>query len=335
MKKLVLHIGVKKTGSTTLQQFLSKNRPNLREQNAVYLRSPGKIVGGKFFELFQAREPDRTKVDNFTAAFRREILGCEDTGVRVAIASDEALCEMRRDSAVALQQFLSSFFKEVEIVVYLRRQDEAMASHYSTSLRGGGTRLVPLPEEPDLKLKTLHYEQMLEVWASAFGESWVRPRLYDRKELIDGDLLRDFLTVCGLNPNGNFNHIDNANTELSKDVQLFMGMLNKHIPARINGKPNPARGPLFHMFDDFPDTGKGMKPTRGEAEAFYQNFREINENVRRRWFKGREKLFDEDFSKYPEKRSDVLTPERAVEIAAFMWSKLQRRGSGDDDESEG
>jgi len=36
-----LHIGTEKTGTTTIQNFLSKNRPGLEQQGILYPQSPG------------------------------------------------------------------------------------------------------------------------------------------------------------------------------------------------------------------------------------------------------------------------------------------------------
>src|ERR1700690_4476721 len=36
-----LHIGTEKTGTTSIQNFLSKNRPRLKKQGIIYPRSPG------------------------------------------------------------------------------------------------------------------------------------------------------------------------------------------------------------------------------------------------------------------------------------------------------
>lgn len=41
MKTFTLHIGTEKTGTTTLQSFLSKNRDALSKQGIIYPKSPG------------------------------------------------------------------------------------------------------------------------------------------------------------------------------------------------------------------------------------------------------------------------------------------------------
>ena len=72
----------------------------------------------------------------------------------------------------------------------------------------------------------------------------------------------------------------------------------------IGGLPiDEVRGPLAARLAKLLP-GRGARPSRGEAEAFYAMYRPSNEALRQRHLPGRARLFDEDFSAYP----DVADP---------------------------
>ncbi|WP_422033518.1 hypothetical protein [Reyranella sp.] len=324
MKRLALHIGVKKTGTTTLQKFLEVNRRALLEKGFVYLLTPGARWSSKLAGLAKTHRDPNAVPDDFLQRLAAEVRAEAQQGRSCAIASFEGLVDLGPRDIECLFDSLSTLFEEISVHVYLRRQDLAVMSHYSTALRGGGTRATMLPATPDLKNPALNYEVLLDRWAAAVGESRIHPRIFQTEDLTNGDLLEDFLCVLGISPD----HLvrpSNVNVALSDEAKLFLRTFNKHVPARVGDKPNPLRGPVFHLLDKY-DGPRKMSPSRGQAIKFYEPFRASNQQVAKRWFPGRTVLFREDFAEYPENEvHGELTAEGAIRIASHLWQSLMRQ----------
>ena len=89
--------------------------------------------------------------------------------------------------------------QEVEIVVYLRRQDLFMESRYVQSVKSGLT--ITFAEY--LKLhggNHLDWHHLVTAYAGAFGKNNVIVRVYDRQELKERDIVADFLDIVAAPP---------------------------------------------------------------------------------------------------------------------------------------
>ena len=61
---------------------------------------------------------------------------------------------------------------------------------------------------------------------------------------------------------------------------------------------------------------------RGKGRNFVKNFSESNEPLRPKLFPERKKLFDVDFSIFPEKQFSDTDPSFAFKIFSEIWSKI-------------
>ena len=269
------------------------------------------------------KDPTSVPVD-FLKRLKRELDEEAERGVSCAIASYEGLVDLSREDIEFLFEKLGGLFEDISIHLYLRRQDLVVMSHYSTALRGGGTRRTLLQAVPDTKDPALNYELLLDSWASILGQARIHPRVFQPEDMNNGDLIEDFLNVLGTDSEGLIRP-PNVNVALSDDAKLFLRSFNKYVPARVDGKPNPLRGPVFHLLDDL-NGPREMRPSREQALKFYEPFRESNSRVLARWFPARASLFDEDFSEYPEAEiKRELTAEAAVRVAAHLWQSLMKQ----------
>jgi hypothetical protein len=212
MRRAIIHIGTKKTGSTSIQGFLARQRRHLAAQGACYPRSPGPIVHVKLHGLLARRRSaakpgldaesvDSSKLSDFPRAFAREMQNLPPTVDRV-ILSEERLSLLRLEDEIAeLKALLQPHFDEFTIVVYLRSQASYMASRYSEQLRlcsfEGPDHIVSTPE----RLWPYDYRALTDRWAAVFGATAVTPRIYERTGGKNFDSVADFLGVCGLSLN--------------------------------------------------------------------------------------------------------------------------------------
>jgi hypothetical protein len=315
--KVILHIGVGKTGTSTIQSFLRLNRHALAAQGFDY---PGFLVRGQGRHLplsaYVAEDADRTRSrimlripEDDVPAFRAEleqefqahVEDCRARGLHTCILSDEGLSGLDQKSClVRLKHLLERVFVSVEVILYLRRQDQLFVSRRSQRLKEGRMNLKALR-----KRRFFDFEPILDRWADVFGEDRVKPRIYERSSFPDGDVVPDFLAACGIDPMQEFERPGWRNPSLSPRAEIFLQhffrLREAQAPKNPGGwekRPSVVR----YAMQLFPGSGSSLP--RKAAQAFYADYEESNEAVRARWFPERETLFEEDFSSYPEQRLD-------------------------------
>ena len=156
------------------------------------------------------------------------------------------------------------------------------------------------------------------------GEDNIDVRIFDRAELLDGDIGADFFShVLGFDV-ADFETVANKNESLSVEGQLFLLALNEHLPRFDGDQLSERRGNIARLIGEA-ESGKGMRPTETAAREFYAQYAGSNEQVRAKWFPERETLFDEDFSKYPASEAEYeLSQEDAFRIFADLWAARQK-----------
>lgn len=332
-KRCVLHIGTEKTGTKMIQGFLARNRSALAKEGVFYPRSTGEH-GGSQWEFVACVQnlplvPDMSMAlgirspadqaacrDRLTKSLNKEFRRAKAD--RLLISSEHCHSRLKTVEEISrLKALLETWADSFEVVMYLRRQDQVSVSHYSTVVKTGHTEVDPLSYRPYY----YDYDQIYDNWSSVFGAESVRVRLFHRAELIGGDLLEDFCSICGLDPSGK-EMPSRANQSLNQAGVDFILEVNRQLPRIVNGKRNEVRNRLAN-FIARQCRGKADLCSRDEATAFYQQFREANERLRKKVFPDRAApLFDEDFSDYPE-HLEERPPDysEAVRLAISIWKE--------------
>jgi hypothetical protein len=241
MKRLFIHIGTEKTGTTTLQHFLAKNEGNLRHNQFSFLCDPGKSY---FFESQDGKMVGHFPVAACFSTTCPEYLPENRYLPRETLFSD-LLGDMRRaDSAIILSaehfssrirdardlEYLRDSFAEfdVSIVIYVRPQYEMLTSSYNTGVITG--RRAPFSYDANIQANPYfnHYETV-KLWSSVFGRNKIIVKNFNA--LLDGDIRKDFLSLIGIENYRNFDFDGNRNLSLNaKHVELIR-KANDHLPV--------------------------------------------------------------------------------------------------------
>lgn len=193
-QRLYLHIGMGKTGTTAIQQWLCAHADFLASQGIAYpeqgrvscahhLISPH--VPEYLQSVWQFLEvedwaPALTALDQPTLLMSSELIAWAGPG-------------QVSDFCTRLQRWF-----DLRVVVYLRRQDELLMAGYNQRVKAG-VQFRPLAEILARRLEQLDYEAILAPWVAAVGERHLTLRPYERGQLEGGDVRRDFLIrVLGL-----------------------------------------------------------------------------------------------------------------------------------------
>jgi hypothetical protein len=204
-----LHIGSGKTGTSSIQHFLHRNRGRLAELGHLHPQTPG-LTRHTRLGLFI--KPDDDLVDTprwrreqfpspeaFRGAFRRRLFReIDQSGLPRVLFSDEALYGSPDRSLRRLSRFADKIADSLRLVVYLRRQDDHLVSRYQQVVKAGETRrLAERTQGLDLS-KTYDYYTRLHTWERLLRPAEFVVRRYERDRFVDGSLFQDFLDAVGI-----------------------------------------------------------------------------------------------------------------------------------------
>jgi hypothetical protein len=338
--KAVLHIGIEKTGTTAIQAFLTDNRKALLDCGYAYLESAGLPSNRKLasycmdFDRHDDHhemlgiidaEPRKQWNQAFLNDFNTEIENLPSNVQCVVISCEQLHSRLVKESEIVrAKEALSQHFDDIEVIVYLRRQDQLATSLYSTALKCGHSFDTILPGVT-AEDHYYNFQLLLSQWSHVFGADKMTVRLFDRSEMLNNDLLSDFFQSCDITdiPLSEMKQPGRQNESLEPKAQRFLHEANKQIPMMIDGKFNPLRARLTqHLEQQF--SGKPRLPLRQEAEEFCGKFLTSNQAVAQQWF-DRENLFTGDFSNYPDNRNDEqFSFEEGVQISSSLLNSMMK-----------
>jgi hypothetical protein len=210
---IVVHAGLHKTGTTSIQMFLHRNRAALRERGVDFytgLFQPNNHVelhaaAMRFERASGFKQRSGLTVDdafraNVGARVRQYI---SQSPCRCIVFSNEGLSLLRYpDEMDQLRQMVPS--GRIEIVLYLRSAKDFVKS-YSLQLRKNPLTLPNTIEkdsfaylEPDSWL--LDFEARVNSFRDAFGAENVTVVDYDREVQLHGNVMPSFLRIIGIEP---------------------------------------------------------------------------------------------------------------------------------------
>ena len=298
MRRLFLHIGAHKTGTTALQQSLHHNRPALLARGIDFVSAPTEAHLHTYLgpDGFGRLLPDGFSVTNPEGLAGRLALAQADT---VVTSSENFSFFWQKSAIAALAQLLYRQFDEVRIVSYIRRQDRHAASHHREGARPDrdmegelwGHATTALPAHNPAQGWYLDYDRRLGMWADVFGDTNMIFRVYDRNTLQNNDIFADFLSSVGL---------ERADLVSVGDNNVSLGALQARVGHLLNGANLPpaiAEAILARL----PTQGRPQL-SRIEATAFLDRYRDSNRRLNQRFAIAADPdLFDGDMSDYSEK----------------------------------
>lgn len=204
-KKLILHIGTQKTGSSAIQVFLTQNQQSLIKAGLEYLDPRANKFG--LFNMNHSglvlaltgfwRSGSHQLPKEKTWLMLREKVEQSKHGVIISsegFSTPEVLQHMD-----FIKDSLSGF--DVKVVIYLRRQDIFAQSLYKEQIKDREHRSFALAYEEAGYKKFLDYKEIVDQWGNAFGKHNIQVRPYERGQLKNGDIVADFMQTIGAKMN--------------------------------------------------------------------------------------------------------------------------------------
>ena len=197
-RQVIIHIGMPKTGSTSIQHTFHKIRGVMRHGSAslYYLPMPspnhGKYIRS-FFSADASMVPLNSKLGlskDELEAFNRETETLLDKALQWhcnsnVLISGEGIGFMDESDLLGLRDYLSAYFDSVRIVCYVRTPISYMQSAFQERVKG---RLGSFHADELYK----SYKKRFEKIESVFGESSCDFWKFDPKAFRSSDVVLDF-----------------------------------------------------------------------------------------------------------------------------------------------
>jgi len=230
MKRLFIHLGMHKTGSTAIQHFLTNNQGSLEENGIHYLQSARGMrdgvshakLGYSFAKIVNDKNNPQLTPTNGRSITSQHVAiitrNLEDIYNEIAessytnyIISHEGLFPLFIDDLTVQKDDLSLSYMnwlrklaeicEINYIVYLRRQDLWVESLYAQYQKGGAPlRLLPF-EDFVIKIKNsgvLDYAQVVTNLRKLPGTHHIFVRPFESQQLRKKDVVTDFMAILGL-----------------------------------------------------------------------------------------------------------------------------------------
>jgi len=325
MKRCVLHVGLPKTGTTTIQAFLRQNRERLKEQEVylppsrfarcdeLFLLSKRKYEQKRIFEIWGIRNQE--ELNTVKTPLEKEARSWfKTTEGGTIVLSHEGIVGRDQEELENLRDLLADCCDALSVIVTLRRQDLFLNSHFrnrvknksevGTEIRGFG---------PD-------YDKILKSLATVFGRENVSPFVFVDSTISKGDLINDFLSACRISVDlTGFVHPEAKNTAWDSRGVRILSTINEILPSMEAGHTKASRKLIEKAIERTFD--KNIIPYRMPKERALKVCKihsGSNARVAREWF-GRKELFHNDFSKY-----DKVVPHPTQEDFSRVIVKLAK-----------
>jgi hypothetical protein len=303
MRKLYLHVGVHRTGTTSIQRFMRANFNVLLQKGYLYpfgVARHNAVVGKLRYGL--------QSFDEFARDLNRRM---EARAAHSAIISDEDMSRI-----VDISQFgaLTKVF-DVKVVVSLRRQDLWLESWYLQNLKwqwDHSMAHVSLDEFYDRRAEFfwIDYAARLAEYEAVFGQGSVIAGVFEEADMPEGPIAA-FLNLLGIQDMTGFGPMLHKNASMSARTTEFL----RHLP--LDEMPEKDRGVFERAATELDKTiaTNGSKlilphPRRLEVMAEHKAG---NDSVADRYFK-RQDLFRKPLPPADTPLADMVLPVNSEDL---------------------
>lgn len=279
MKELVLHFGIHRTGTTTTQAVLKKNKGILRSHGVLY---PSLFTLPDHVKIPWWIKNGKTTIDEVVASIQKQ----EEEFISKIVLSAEDFCML--DDFSFLDAFQEHY--NVTIVLYLKEQSAWLESWYNQHVKWPWTRKFSSCEPSFFvdNISDFHwidYQSLLGKITKHIEPSRLSVETVGSHGVLD--TTAHIMEKIGLS-------VDRLHPYTHANESLTTGALEVIRRLDLMGVPAPARSKIITAVGDIDIPGDFNKAvfTDNQRQDIYQGFLDSNNTVAREWF-GRESLFGE------------------------------------------
>lgn len=337
-KKLFLHVGPPKTGTTTLQHFLAANRDQLFEAGIVYpLEEPShwKLALCSGLTMWPWTVDESTTCS--WEAIRQASSEYFDKDLLLSSESfSYAFLPNKKESSAHFLNQIKSLGREIHVIIYLRRQDLWIESYFIEYLKhyGKGGFEFFFAERKD----SLYYDRVLSFWASIAEKNCLNVRVFEQGQMQN--FRSDFLQWLGISDTSGFRKWEDKN---HRPTLLQMQVLYNYVDAfhqrfpEIDPNFNKPFGPLDQILGRFLYETSNWPSTRDFKILSYETAKRIlddcamaNASVAQEYFGRKDgRLFFEELLPYKNDPLDFpisLNEDQQLKIASLWKNTCELMG---------
>lgn len=232
---LYLHVGLPKTGTTTIQSLYQKNHAELAQRGILYpfvgRHGPGHVKIAqpyirakkrKNFEQPNARTPLENAISNRDNIIYE--LESSPTKINSVLISSEYFCECDEPQVDLFVEHYEHYFN-IKVVVYLRRQDYLAES---VTAQAYSVRHQNFYRESVLSgsLRLLNFHSIVSGWSKRLGMANVLPREYP-EGVGDNVLIKGFNKTLSIDNIDTMNHHVSLNERLDRKAIEYIKLCDK------------------------------------------------------------------------------------------------------------
>jgi hypothetical protein len=188
-KKIILHIGMGKTGTTALQDFFWENRGQL-EKAGVFYPAYGAVAHAH--QLLSPYRPKKKLKDQWPFKLPSEWMPelQKATHDRILLSS-ELIAWASADQVTEFCRCVQEHF-DLTIVIYVRRQDNIIMANYNQLVKAGSQRR-EIDKIWEKDLDRFNYRKIIAPWSECLGKAQIIVRPYEKQQFYGCDIRRDFM----------------------------------------------------------------------------------------------------------------------------------------------
>lgn len=250
-KTIVLHIGLHKTGTSSIQETLGANRSLLIGRGVLYPAALPVNHSNFFYNAFGAapetyhanrargltREEIVARSKGTLDALRREV-GESECGTVVFSAEDA--CTLKPGEVKRMHAFFATLVPSptLKILLYTRHPVDYVASAVQENVKGNGLTIARA-KQIHLDAAPQRFQRIHDIYAQAFGKEAIAFRSFEAARAAPGGLVADFLRAVGTDPAG----VEEVrrNESIAGELVPFLSELNGANPPVVLPPADAAR----------------------------------------------------------------------------------------------
>jgi len=254
MKKLILHIGMHKTGTTSLQKIFSSSQHVLNKSNIFYADLNKFNTANSFYVMFLDNPTEHISFKNreihdlhkakdeqekLMQLWRKEF---ENFSNGYYIISDEELSYLPLNGVIKMRNFLVEYFNDITVIMYAREPISFIPSIINEHIKYGATKI-----RNRTFSSITYYINRIAKYVKAFGRGNIIIRSFDKKHMKNNDLFEDFFYSLNIKFDASKLNTIVENQSLGHNALTFLLEYNKKFPRFIGGEINKERGLAFRI----------------------------------------------------------------------------------------
>jgi len=232
-EQCIIHIGMHKTGSSSIQHYLNTRQ----HENFSYFDLHRENHSIPIYSLF-SEKPETYHIHRREGRTKEEVLNYNEK-VRTLfmehltknnkhetfVISGEDISVLPKPSVEKLRDFFSCYFKQIKIIAYVRSPGSFISSGFQEHIKAGMSKF-------DVNLSQPSYRRRFENFDLLFGRENVELIYYDPEHMPNNDIVSDFLIRLGLAES--IDTYTRVNESLSLEATSLLFVFNQYASKKLD-----------------------------------------------------------------------------------------------------